>query len=80
MYELLKLACLSCNYHWLPEGGGGTHYNGLLEEVPHERGTFFILQLYRKVGLSLAHMKRKGNMPFLSVKGPKKANRLILWM
>ena len=37
MYELLKLACLSCNYHWLPGGGGGG-LTRLLEEVPPERG------------------------------------------
>ena len=83
MYELLKLTCLSCNYHWLTGGGGGgrgTHYNGLLEELPSKRGTFFILQLYKKIGISLAHVKGKGNMPFLSVKDPNKANRLILWM
>lgn len=37
MYELLKLACLSCNYHWLPGGGEGG-LTRLLEEVPPERG------------------------------------------
>ena len=88
MYELLKLACLSCNYHWFPRkggGGGGGGEGGLTitafwRKFLPKGGTFFILQLYKKVGISLAHMKGKGNMPFPSVKGPEKANRLILWM
>ena len=32
--------------------GGGTPYNGLYGEAPHERGTFFTLQVYEKVGIS----------------------------
>ena len=30
--------------------GGGTPYNGLYGEAPHERGTFFMLQVYDRVG------------------------------
>jgi len=33
-------------------GGGGTPYNGLYGEVPPERGTFFRLQVYKRVGIS----------------------------
>ena len=33
-------------------GGGGTSYNGLYGEAPHERGTFFRLQVYKRVGIS----------------------------
>jgi len=29
-------------------GGGGTPYNGVYEEAPPERGTFFRLQVYKK--------------------------------
>ena len=32
--------------------GGGTPYNGLYGEAPPERGTFFTLQVYERVGIS----------------------------
>ena len=35
-----------------PEGVGGTPYNGLYGESPPERGTFFTLQVYERVGIS----------------------------
>ena len=31
---------------------GGTSYNGLYGEAPPERGTFFTLQVYERVGIS----------------------------
>ena len=31
--------------------GGGTPYNGLYGEAPPERGTFFRLQVYKRVGV-----------------------------
>ena len=31
---------------------GGTPYNGLYGEVPPERGTFFRLEVYKRVGIS----------------------------
>ena len=34
-------------------GGGGDPYNGLYGEAPTERGTFFLLQVYERVGLLL---------------------------
>ena len=34
-----------------PGGGGGTLYNGLYREAPPERGTFFRLEIYKKVGI-----------------------------
>ena len=33
-------------------GGGGTPYNGLYGEARPERGNFFTLQVYEKVGIS----------------------------
>ena len=33
-------------------GGGGTPYNGLYGEAPPERGTFFSLKVYKRVGIS----------------------------
>ena len=35
-----------------PPGGGGTPYSGLYGEAPPERGTFFRLQVYKRVGIS----------------------------
>ena len=39
----------------LPPGGrgGGNPYNGLYGEAPTERGTFFMLQVYERIGLLL---------------------------
>ena len=33
-------------------GGGGTPYNGLYGEAPPERGTFFRLEVFKRVGIS----------------------------
>ena len=33
-------------------GGGGTPYNGPYREAPPERGTFFRLEAYKRVGIS----------------------------
>ena len=32
--------------------GGGTPYNGLYGDAPPERGTFFRLEVYERVGIS----------------------------
>ena len=36
--------------------GGGTPYNGLYGEAPPERGTFFRLQVYKRLGISRAEV------------------------
>ena len=36
----------------LRPGGEGNPYNGLYGEAPPERGTFFTLQAYKRVGIS----------------------------
>ena len=43
---------------WRPGvgGGGGTPYNGLYGEAPPERGTFFRLEVYKRVGISRAEV------------------------
>ena len=54
-------------------GGGGTPYNGLYGEAPPERGTFFSLQVYKGVGVSLVdskNMKAYGNLSLAFVKEP----------
>ena len=38
---------------------GGTPYNGLYEEAPPERGTFFRLQVYKKVGISQVEVYKR---------------------
>ena len=37
---------------YIAQGGWGTPYNGLYGEAPPERGTFFTLQVYERVGIS----------------------------
>ena len=39
-------------------GGGVRPYNGLYGEAPPERGTFFRLELYEGVGISLAEVEK----------------------
>ena len=40
--------------------GGGTPYDGLYGEVPPERGTFFRIQVYERVGIFLVVVELKG--------------------
>ena len=65
-----------------PGGEGATPYNGLYGEAMPERGTFFKPQVYERVGIlySLNYMKGWENLSVRSVKGPKRANRWILWL
>ena len=41
-------------------GGGGIPYNGLYGEAPPERGTFFMLQVYERVGISQVEVYERG--------------------
>ena len=40
-------------------GGGGTPYNGLYVEAPPERGTFFRLQVCKRVGISQVELYKR---------------------
>ena len=52
-------------------GRGGSSYNGLNREALPERGTFFRLQVYKRVGVSQVEVyKRVGNWSFRYLKGP----------
>ena len=42
-----------------PRGRGGTPYNGLYGEAPPERGTFFRLQVYKRVGISQVEVYKR---------------------
>ena len=50
--SLVKLTA-SVKKHTSPMEGGGTPFNGLYGEVPPEKGTFFRLQVYERVGILL---------------------------
>ena len=43
---------------WGGGGGGGTPYNGLYVEAPPERGTLFRLEVYKRVGISRAEVRK----------------------
>ena len=43
----------------LSPGGGGTPYNGLDGEALPERGTFFRLQVYKRVGISQVEVYKR---------------------
>ena len=40
-------------------GGGGSPYNGLYGEASPERGTFFSLQVYKRVGISQVEVYKR---------------------
>ena len=42
-----------------PRGRGGTPYDGLYEEDMPERGTFFRLQVYKRVGISQVQVYKR---------------------
>ena len=48
-------------------GGGGTLYNGLYGEAPPERGTFFRLQVYERVGILLVEERKGGEICYLGL-------------
>lgn len=45
--------------HFSSRGPGNTPYNGLYDNVPPERVTFFRLLVYKKVGISQAEVSEK---------------------
>ena len=51
-----------------------TPYNGLYGEAPAERGTFFRLWVYEKVGISLDEVYLRVGESVISLKRPKRAN------
>ena len=61
--------------------GGGTPYNGLYGGGPTERVAFVRLQVYQKSSMiSLFKVNERVGDSFRPVKGPKRANRRILWL
>ena len=67
---------LSGIFHYLPLGGGGggdNQYNGLYGEAPPERGTFFRLQVYERVGILLVEVYESVGLSVISVR--KKAQK-----
>ena len=46
---------------------GGTPYDGLYGEAPPERGIFFRLQVYERVGISLDEVYEGGECAYCSL-------------
>ena len=56
--------------------GRGTHYNGLYRKAPPERGTFFRLQVYERVGVSLVELC---GCLFLWLWKSRKRSSFVVW-
>ena len=52
----MRLGLLNQNRLKYPGGGGGTPYDGLYGEALPQRGMFFRLQVYERVGISLVEV------------------------
>ena len=65
-------------------GEGGTPYNGLYGEALPERGTFFTLQVYKRVGISQVEVfKKVGKLVILVFKrafNHNISNRRPFWL
>ena len=48
-------------------GGRGTLYNGLYGEAPPESGTFFRLQVYKRVGISRVEVYKGREIDHLGI-------------
>ena len=62
-----SICCLICFKH-SRRGGGGAPYNYLYGEVRPERGTFFRLQVYKRVGISLLEVYERVGKSVISVR------------
>ena len=58
-YHLASLRSYYLLLPWDKGGGGGGSYDGLYEEAPPERGTFFRFQVYKRVGISQAEVYKR---------------------
>ena len=81
MYCHCKPNANSCQLNVAAESLGGTPYNGLYGEAAPERGIFFRLQVYERVGnlLGEVHKRVEESAIWVSEKA-QKANRWILWL
>ena len=52
----IPIAFFLCSAQFGAGGGVTPSYDGLYREVPPERGTFFRLQVYERVGISLVEV------------------------
>ena len=68
-------------FHFLAfyAGGRGTPYNGLYGEAPPERGIFFRLQVYKRVGILLVEVYQRVGKSVISV-WKKRPRWWILWL
>ena len=71
----------TCSYPWICARRWDTPYNGLYGEALSERGTFFRLQVYERVGILLiAVYERIGKSVNWVLERAQRANRWILWL
>ena len=56
-------------------GGGGTPYDGLYGEAPPERGTFFRLEVYERIGISLVEVYERAAGKSSVCERAQRANR-----
>ena len=68
---------LQCQESW--RGGEVAPYNGLNVEAPTERHNLCRLKP-KRVGISLIEVYERVGKAVRSVKGPKRADRRILWL
>ena len=52
---------MKIDLYFIQLGGGVTPYNGLYGEAPSKRGTFFRVQVYERVGISLDEVYESQN-------------------
>ena len=64
---------------WPVHARVGTLYNGIYVEALLERGTFFRLQVYERVGISLVDVYETVGKSFHSVIRPKRATRCAFY-
>ena len=58
--------------------GGGVPYNGLFGDVPPERGSFFNLKVYERVGILLVEVYERGGKSVICFcEWSRRANRFI---
>ena len=57
--NIVFLIFRSAGGNGFPPGGEDTPYNGLYAEAPPERGSFFRLQVYKRVGISQAEVYKR---------------------
>ena len=59
MFDVIVMEIIHQCFAEIKTGGGGNPYNRLYGEAPPERGTFFTLQVYKRVGISQVEVYKR---------------------